>query len=125
MFVASGLARDLCVSGCCPGLWWSKRLQPDVWAGTQGQEEENGMSTGGVCGFPGSREDGLAYDGARGYHQEYGLGYGGKRGEAVGVMLGRCGQGGVILPGVQSSDLVSDGMGGFFQGCASGYGNQT
>lgn len=48
-----------------------------------------------------------------------------KRGEAVGAMLGRCGQGGVILPGVQSSDLVSDGMGGFFQGCASGYGNQT
>lgn len=67
------------------------------------------MSAGGLCGLPGSHGDGLAYDGARGYHQEYGLGYGSKRGGAVGVMLGRCGQGGVVLPEVQSSDLVSDG----------------
>lgn len=79
---------------------------------------------GGECGFSGSHRDGLAYDGARDYHQEYGLGYGGKRRGAVGVMLGRCGQGEVVLPGVQSSDLVSDWVGGFFQGCASGYGNQ-
>lgn len=38
------------------------------------------------------------------------------------VGMGRVG---VALPGVQSSDLVSDGVGGFFQGCVSGYGNQT
>lgn len=51
------------------------------------------MGTGGVCGFPGSHGGDLAYDGARGYRQEYGLGYGGKKGGAFIVMLGRYGQG--------------------------------
>ena len=47
------------------------------------------MGTGGVGGFPGSHGDGLAYDGARGYRQESGLGYGGKKGGTFIVMMGR------------------------------------
>lgn len=74
--------------------------------------------------FSGDQDSGLALmrwkDSARGVGQNMVT----RRGGAVGVMLGRHGQGWqTVLPGVQDAGLSSMGRGGFHQRCGPRCGN--